>query len=308
MRKAFVQTLIRLARQDDRIILLTGDLGFMALEPFADEFPKRFFNVGVAEQNMLGLASGLAKDGYIPYVYSIAPFCVLRPLEFIRNGPIYHRLPVRIVGIGAGFDYGNNGLTHYGIDDIGSLRCQPGIHIISPCDYQQAETAFLRTWDIPEPVYYRLSKDDTTIVQGLDGRFVLGGAHVLRPPAQVGILALGTMSSDALKISDLLEQQQLSCGVVAVASVSPPPLEDLTEFMCKTGTIFTLENHYITGGLGSLAAEIIAEKKLDCRLVRCGVEALPNGRTGNTESLHIKSGIDPHSMVKRILQELKSAT
>jgi transketolase len=304
VRKAFVQTLIGLAEKDDRILLLTGDLGFMALEPFAEKFPDRFFNVGVAEQNMVGLASGLAREGFIPYVYSIVPFAALRPLEFIRNGPIYHRLPVRIVGIGAGFDYGNNGLTHYGIDDIGTLRCQPGIALISPCDHQQAVTAFQSSWDLPGPVYYRLSKDDKTVVPGLEGKFALGRAEVLRPANRVAIVAMGTLAAEAVRIAEALEPRGISCGVAAVASLSPAPTQDLADFLRETQWVVTLENHYVTGGLGSLAAEIISESGLSCRLLRCGVESTPDGRTGTTETLHRTFGLDADAIVRKILEKL----
>src|SRR6185437_14353504 len=112
MRQAFIRTLCELAAEDDRIVLLTGDLGYMAMEPFRDRFPERFINAGVAEQNMIGIATGMAEAGLRPYAYSIATFAVLRPFEFIRNGPVLHNLPVRIVGMGGGFDYGPAGSTH----------------------------------------------------------------------------------------------------------------------------------------------------------------------------------------------------
>src|SRR5678816_4518777 len=137
MRAAFVQTLTELASEDPRILLLTGDLGYLAVEPFVEKHPNRFINVGVAEQNMIGVATGLAEAGFIPFVYSIVPFAVLRPYEFIRNGPIQHRWPVRIVGVGGGFDYGTNGLSHYGLEDIAVMRAQPGIQVIAPADAQQ---------------------------------------------------------------------------------------------------------------------------------------------------------------------------
>ena len=112
MRNTFINTLTELAEQDSRIVLLTGDLGFMVLEPFAQKLPRQFFNVGVAEQNMVGIATGMAEAGFIPFVYSIVNFATLRPYEFIRNGPILHQFPVRIVGVGGGIEYGNNGATH----------------------------------------------------------------------------------------------------------------------------------------------------------------------------------------------------
>ena len=132
MRAAFIETLTELAAGDSRIMLLTGDLGYMALEPFIEKHPDRFFNVGVAEQNMVGVATGLAEAGFIPFVYSITPFAVLRPYEFIRNGPIQHQLPVRIVGVGGGMEYGQNGLSHYGLEDVAVMRAQPAISIIAP--------------------------------------------------------------------------------------------------------------------------------------------------------------------------------
>src|SRR5579872_6006431 len=117
MRSTFIKTLADLAESDKRIILLTADLGYNALEPFVQQFPNRYINVGVAEQNMIGIATGLAEAGFIPFVYSIVTFATLRPYEFIRNGPVLHRLPVRIVGVGTGFEYSHNGASHYGLED-----------------------------------------------------------------------------------------------------------------------------------------------------------------------------------------------
>src|SRR5213080_1962554 len=155
MRRAFVNTLVELAERDPRVLLLTGDLGYMALEPFAQRFPDRFFNVGVAEQNMVGLATGLAEAGFIPFVYSIVTFASLRPYEFIRNGPILHQLPVRIVGVGGGFDYGHNGATHYALEDVGILRLQRGITVVVPAEDAQIQSMLTETYTLPRPVYYR---------------------------------------------------------------------------------------------------------------------------------------------------------
>src|SRR2546421_8509146 len=149
MRRAFINTLVELAEHDPRIMLLTGDLGYLALEPFSERFPDRFFNVGVAEQNMVGLATGLAEAGFIPFVYSIVTFASLRPYEFIRNGPILHRLPVRIVGVGGGFEYGPQGLSHHGLEDVGVMRVQPGMTVVAPADHRQMATALRATWDLP---------------------------------------------------------------------------------------------------------------------------------------------------------------
>jgi len=151
MRTAFIETLVEIAEKDDRIFLLTADLGYTVVEPFAERFPERFMNVGVAEQNMIGISAGLAEAGFIPFVYSIVNFATLRPYEFIRNGPIFHQFPVRIVSSGGGFDYGFGGHSHYGLEDIGVMRLQEGIKIIVPSDCQQTRNALRSTWNHPGP-------------------------------------------------------------------------------------------------------------------------------------------------------------
>src|SRR5436190_6270039 len=121
-----------LADRDQRVLLLTGDLGFSVVEPFAERFRDRFFNVGVSEQNLIGLATGLAESGFIPFVYSIATFATLRPYEFIRNGPVLQGLQVRVLGIGGGFEYGHAGMSHHALEDLGILRLQPGLMVFAP--------------------------------------------------------------------------------------------------------------------------------------------------------------------------------
>lgn len=301
MRQAFVQTLTELAGRDPRILLLTGDLGYMALEPFADKFPGRFFNVGVAEQNMVGLATGLAEGGFIPFVYSIVPFAVLRPYEFIRNGPIQHQLPVRIVGVGGGLDYGPNGLSHYGLEDIAVLRAQPSLTVIAPADASQTRSAVAATWDQPGPVYYRLGKDDQMVVPGLDGRFELGRLQRLREGTDLLLIAVGAVCSEAAAAAQELGARGISCALVVLASVSPVPVEDLAELLAQHRVAMTVEAHYRIGGIGSLVAEVIADRGLGCRLVRCGVGSFPKGVSGSQRYLHDRYGLSAARLVETAL-------
>jgi transketolase len=279
--------------------LLTGDLGFAAIEPFADALPDRFFNVGVAEQNMIGAATGLAEAGFLPFVYSIATFATLRPLEFIRNGPVLHHLPVRIVGIGAGFEYGHAGPTHYGIEDVAALRAQSDIAIISPADKLQAESALRSTWDLAGPVYYRLGKDESIVVPGLDGRFELGRAECLRQGGELVLIAMGAVASEAAAAAELLAQQGTLSTVLVVASVRPAPIDDLETALSGARAVLTVEAHSITGGLGSMVAEIIAERNLPCRLVRCGVRPLPDGISGSNDYMNAASGLSAEAIADR---------
>jgi transketolase len=285
MRKGFIAALTELASRDKRIMLLTGDLGFMLMDPFAGEFPERFVNVGVAEQNMVGIATGLAEAGMIPFVYSITPFAVLRPYEFIRNGPIYHRLPVRIVGAGGGFDYAHEGISHYAIEDVGVLRLQPGMTVLAPADYMQAKAALLRTWDLPGPIYYRLGKDERATIPRLEGGFELGRLQVLDAGRDLLIIAMGSVAIEAAKAVATLASQGISPGFAVLASVNPPPIEDLKDILSHYGVVLTVETHYVDGGIGSLVSEVIAETGLRCRLVRCGVRSTPDGTMGSHEYL-----------------------
>ena len=304
MRAAFTRTLVELAEQDSRIVLLTGDLGYMVLEPFAERFPDRFFNVGVAEQNLVGVATGLAEAGFIPFVYSIVTFASMRAYEFIRNGPVLHQLPVRIVGVGGGFEYGQNGATHYGLEDVGLMRIQPGIKVIAPADHQQARAAFLATWNVPGPVYYRLGKDDQTTIPGLEGRFELGRVQIIREGDELVILTMGSVANEATSAAAALAGHGISCAVAVVASVNPAPVDDLVAIVARFPLILAVEAHYVVGGVGSLVSEVAAERGLGCRVVRCGVRTMPDGLSGSQSYLHQAHGLSSGAIVKTVLQEL----
>lgn len=306
MRGAFVNTLVGLAEKDERIVLLTGDLGFMALEPFAERFPKRFFNVGVAEQNMIGLSTGLAEAGFIPFVYSIVTFATLRSYEFVRNGPILHKLPVRIVGIGGGFEYGYNGITHYGLEDIGIMRIQPGMTVVAPADYKQARNVLLKTWNLPGPVYYRIGKDDKTEIYGLEGKFELGRVQLIDNGTDVLIISMGSITFEANKAREALAKQGISSTLMVLAILNPAPFADLVRVLSRFRLVVTVEAHYITGGLGSLVSEVIADRGLNCQLIRCGVKGSPDCISGSQSFLNCKHGLSHEILTEILLKSLSN--
>jgi transketolase len=166
MRSEFLAGLADLADRDPRVMLLTADLGFGAVEVFADRHPRRFLNLGVAEQAMIGVATGLAEGGFIPYCYSIASFAVARPFEFLRNGPIAHDLPVRLIGIGPGMDYSHDGITHFALEDVGILLNQPNTMIIAPKDALSASAYGMAGSDYSGLVYYRLARNAPDVEAG----------------------------------------------------------------------------------------------------------------------------------------------
>ncbi len=301
MRHAFIETLTCLAEKDPRIVLLTGDLGYTVVEPFAERFKDRFFNVGVAEQNMVGLATGLAEAGMIPFVYSIANFAALRPYEFIRNGPILHRLPVRIVGVGGGFEYGSAGMTHFALEDVGVMRLQKGMTVVVPCDRAQVSEALEATWDQPGPVYYRVGKGEKGFSLPRSGKFALGRADLRDPGRRILLLTYGVMAKETLSAAEILRTRGIDVSVMIVSSFNPSPDRDLQAALEGTTLVVTVEDHYVDGGLGSYVAEIIAEIGAGGRLVRCGVRMPHDGRTGAKEGLLIKHGLSAGQLAETVL-------
>jgi transketolase len=300
MRTAFVKTLVEIAERDKRVFMLTGDLGYMALEPFMDRFPDRFINVGVAEQNMIGIATGLAESGYIPFAYSIVTFATLRPYEFIRNGPVLHNLPVRIVGVGGGLEYGHNGASHWGLEDVAVMRVQPNMTVIAPADHEQTKKAVENTWDISGPIYYRLGKDDKTLVTGLNGKFTFGQLDIVQEGKDVLLISMGAISADTAQAIEELNLRGLSCGFAIASTINPPPVE-LDKVLSNYKAVITVEAHYKVGGIGSLVAETIAEKALNTLLVRMAVDGIPDGITGSQAFMYSCHGLSKENIVNTVL-------
>lgn len=303
MRAAFIKALVEIAKQDPRILLLTGDLGYLVVEPFVELFPQRFINVGVAEQNMVGIATGLADAGFIPYIYSIAPFAALRPFEFIRNGPVYHQLPVRIVGVGQGVDYGFNGNSHFGVDDIGVLRTQPGLTIIAPADDVQTRNAIEKTQDMTGPIYFRLGKDSFEIPE-LSRSFELGQTQQIGNGRDVLLVSSGAITREAIKAADILRNKGITATILVIASIAPAPVADLIEALSSFEQVFTLESHYITGGIGSLVAEIITENRLNVQVVRLGFDSILNSFLGSAAFLHDTHGLSADKVANHIASHM----
>jgi transketolase len=300
MRTALIETLVELAREDDRIMLLTADLGWNVIEPFQRAYPDRFLNVGVAEQNMLGIATGLAQVGYVPYVYSIATFSSMRCYEQIRNGPVLHHSPVRIIGIGGGYSYGHAGPTHHALEDLSLARTQPGLNVVVPADRNQLKSALIALQDLPGPAYLRVAKSSVPPLAGLNGRFAWNTPELVRPGCDVLLICTGELSQTALKAAEILGQEGLTPAVAVMAHLSFQPSQALISLLSRFTTVLTVEDAYVTGGLGSLAAEAIAENGLQASLMRCGVTANLAEYSGGTEYLRSQSGLTADALAQRV--------
>jgi len=301
MRSTFVTTLLEMADKDERLFLLTADMGWSVIEPFAAKFPRRFLNVGVAEGNMVGIATGLAQVGFIPFVYSIATFASMSAYEQLRNGPVLHRLPVRIIGIGGGYAYGLSGSSHYALEDLAIMRCQPGLTVIAPADPPQTRTALLATRDMSGPVYMRIGKGGNPDIPGLNGRFALGRPEIVVDGSTLLILCTGTMVTRALKAARLLDKDRHSAAVAVLAHLGFGGSSELRDVLARFKAVITVEEGYAAGGLGSLVAETIAREGLACRLRVMGVQRPFSGESGSADYMRDRSGLGTDSLVAEAL-------
>jgi transketolase len=255
MRTAFIQELIAQARGNPKIFLVVGDLGFSVVEPFAKEFPDRFLNAGVAEQNMTGVAAGLASEGYHVFTYSIANFPTLRCLEQIRNDVCYHNFPVTIVSVGAGMAYGNLGYSHHAVQDLAIMRTLPNITILSPADPGETRECVELLSSNPRPSYLRIGKAGEAELHNVRGIFS-GPIRVCEGRSDVAIVATGSILKLALDFASEKELQKRP-SVFSMPLIKPIGVE-VKNMLEGFQRIITLEEHVQEGGLFAALCEILA--------------------------------------------------
>lgn len=296
MRNAFIDELTQLAERDERIHLLTADLGFTVVERFAERHPGRFLNVGVAEQNMLGIAAGMAQEGCVPFCYSIATFAAMRGYEQLRNGAVLHGLPVRVVGIGGGYAYGHAGPTHFALEDLAIMRAQPGMTVLAPADPAQTRAVLRASMELPGPVYFRVGKGGNPELPGLDGRFALDRPVLVRAGEDLLFITTGDMAIEAIAAADELAPEGISCAVAVLAHLSPRGGPELLELLSGFGCAVSVEEGYV-GGLGSLVALSIAEAGLACKLCARAIDRSLGARSGSRAWMKAQAGLDARSLV-----------
>lgn len=299
MRNSFIKKLTQLAKADERIVLLTADLGFSVLEEFAEQFPDRFYNVGVSEQNMIGIATGLAEAGFIPFTYSIAPFSLLRPYEFIKNGPVLHNLPIRIVAIGPGFDYGNLGTTHHLIEDIAVTRVFPNLSTYSPINSSNAGTILEDSYKENNPIYYRIGKNLTSLTDDLAVEETSNIIKLAESDSSICVIGIGSITEELIKSKNSLDNKD-DASFYAIKKIDNKLSEELIAIIQNYKIVITVEAHYVNGGIGSILAEVIAENQLSAKLYRLGVRELSNGVFGDTDFMYKKHKISSNNITNLI--------
>ena len=262
MRKAFNEELLKAARQDKRIHMILADIGYGEIEPFANEFPERFINCGVAEQNMTGVACGVALAGNIAITYSIANFPTLRCLEQVRNDVCYHNANVKIVIIGGGVSYGALGMSHHSTEDLAIMRALPNIVIEVPCDNYEAVAATHAMIEHNGPFYYRCGYKGEKDIHSGPIDFKIGKANTVREGSDITLMFCGPIGAEVVKAADMLKEEGISCRIVSMHTIKPIDKDAIADACKNTGGIVTIEEHNIIGGLGAAVAEVVADEAL----------------------------------------------
>ncbi|MCC7543794.1 transketolase family protein [bacterium] len=259
-RKGFGEGLKQAGELDERVVALCADLTESTqMESFAKAYPDRYFEVGVAEQNLVTVAAGLAAEGFIPFTSSYAAFSPGRNWEQIRTTACLNEQPVKVVGSHAGLSVGHDGATHQMLEDIALMRSLPNMTVIVPCDEHEARKATLAIAKTKQPAYLRLAREKTPIVTSTDSPFEIGKAQVWREGKDVTIIVAGPLAYEAIKACELLAKNDLEVELINSPSIKPLDVDTLVKSIKKTRAVVTVEEAQITGGLGGVIAELIGE-------------------------------------------------
>lgn len=302
---SFGQAFEEIAKENSNIVVLTADLcSFSGLTRFAENFPNQFYNIGIAEQNMLGIASGMAKEGLIPFVTSYATFLTARCLDQIRVNAGYMNLPVKLVGLTSGLSVGILGPTHICIEDIAIMRSIPNIVIISPADCVETVKAIIEAAKINAPVYLRFTGImGNPIVYKEDYDFEIGKAITLKEGNDIAIIATGTMVNNSLKASKILEEQGIDTKVINMHTIKPLDIQAIKECY-GAKLIVTVEEHSKIGGLGSAVSEILAQDKDSPPQYIIGIDD-EYKRAGEYQYLIEQYGLQTEQIAQKIMKKYK---
>ncbi|HHF98178.1 MAG TPA: transketolase family protein [Candidatus Aerophobetes bacterium] len=298
-REAFGRTLVNLAEKNENIVVLDADLApSTKVTYFRERFPERFIPVGIAEQNMIGIAAGLSTLGFIPFATTFACFASRRVCDQVTVSCAYPRLNVKIVGAYVGLFVGKNGATHQALEDIAIMRSIANMVVIEPVDAIETEKVVEFACEYDGPVYLRIGRDPMPQIVPSNYNFSLGKGVLLKEGKDVTLISSGALVEDTLKVADNLEKEGISAKVINMSCIKPIDEEIIVKAAEETGSIVTVENHNIIGGLGSAVAEVISEK-YPARLKRIGIRDT-FGKSGTNEEMKKKFKLTVEDITREI--------
>jgi transketolase len=302
-----MRTLEGLTSDRPDIFLITADLGFKVLDDFRARFPRQFLNAGVAEQNMTGLATGMALEGRTIFTYSLGSFPTVRCLEQIRNDVCYHEANVKIVTVGGGMSYGPVGASHHATEDLAIMRALPNMVVVSPGDHWEVQEATKALIGVRGPAYLRLDKSAAPPTIRPGEKFQLGHIRTVRDGGDVTLAATGGIVGEALRAARLLAECGVSCRVLSIHTVKPLDRATLVAAASETGGIVTVEEHAVDGGLGGAVAEALLETSaVPGFFLRFGLRSCFSSVVGSQAYLRKVYGMDADSISVAVLERLRS--
>jgi transketolase len=299
MRNAFIDTVMSACRTREDIFILTGDAGLGVFDRFKDEYPDRFRNMGVAEQNTISFAAGLAMTGYKVFIYNIIPFVLYRCYEQVRNDICYQELPVTLVGIGSGITYAPQGMTHYSIEDIGLVQTLPNLVAISPVDPVEARVAAHYALASNKPVYVRLAKRGEPAYHS-DETFDIAVPQVIKAGGGAAIVFHGSISQEVMAAYEVLKDRGSAPLVISVPTVQPLDTVSLLGMLSNVAHVVCVEEHFTNCGLGNMIVRLKAEQSAIWRLTLLGIAPHFIHKIRNCEGLRADYGISAASIVDAV--------
>jgi transketolase len=306
MRQAFIQELTNQSKNNKNIVLLTADLGYTVFEEFKSKYPKQFFNVGVAEANMIGIATGMALSGKTVFAYSIASFATLKTIEQIKNDVAVHNAHVIVVGSGSGLSYSNSGPTHHTLEDLAVLRTIPNITIFSPADPYEVRWSVEQAIKLKKPVYIRLGKKGEPLLYYKKTKLSLGKPSILSEGKDYLIISTGNMVANVVEAEKILKEKGFRGTVVSLHTIKPLDEKVLSSLLKKYKYIFTVEEHTLLGGLGSIISEIMTGYHIkNAELVKIGVPDKFTLIAGDLKFIRDQYGLNSEQIANTIFKKLK---
>jgi transketolase len=307
MRKTALNGIYDLAKQDKRVVFIGSDLGAGVLDDMKTDMPSRFFMEGVSEQHIVGMAAGLALEGFIPYVHTIATFLTRRCYEQIALDLCLQDLPVRLIASGGGAVYAPLGPTHLAVEDMSIMRSLPNMAVVAPCDAGEMKRLMRATLDWPHPIYIRMAKGGDEVISREENGFEIGKAILLREPKDGMFITTGVMSQLALQASDALAQEGLICGVLHTHTVKPLDNSALAHWLPKVKGVVTVEEHARIGGLGSAVLEFCNDEMPEqgVKIARVGIPDRFADQYGSQNSLLAHWGITVKSLCDSMRKQLQ---
>jgi len=304
MRKASLNSIYELAQKDERVLFIGSDLGPGVLDDFKENIPERFFMEGIAEQHIIGMAAGLAFDGFIPYVNTIATFLTRRCFEQLVVDLCMHDLPVRLIANGGGLVYAPLGPTHQAIEDIAILRSLPNMTVTAPCDADEMKRLIDASLDWPHPLYIRLAKGGDPIVSKPELGFEIGKGIQLKSSGEVLFVTTGITAQRALDASEFLNQENIESGVFHMHTTKPFDHSGLMSASESAELIVTIEEHVLNGGLGSAVLEAFSDHGIAKKVQRLGIPDVFAGQYGSQDMLMAGFGLDAENIVRTVKEHL----